>query len=192
MFIKELADSSGGYFSSKTAREQGFSRWQIQELLKNGEIQKVRYGLYALKDVIPDELFITQLLCPKAIFSHETALFLNGYSDQVPFVYTLSVPHGYISKTLSANYDVRHVANETSGLGITVVKSELGNDLKVYNIERTLCELLHKPSELNKERFIPALQTYMKSKQKNVLLLMEFAKMFRVEKRILPYLEAIQ
>lgn len=192
MFIKELADSNSGYFSSKTAREQGVSRWQIQELLKNGEIQKVCYGLYALKDVIPDELFITQLLCPKAIFSHETALFLNGYSDQVPFVYTLSVPHGYISKTLSANYDVRHVANETSGLGITVVKSELGNDLKVYNIERTLCELLHKPSELNKERFIPALQTYMKSKQKNVLLLMEFAKMFRVEKRILPYLEAIQ
>lgn len=192
MFIKEFADSNSGYFSSKTAREQGVSRWQIQELLKNGEIQKVRYGLYALKDVIPDELFITQLLCPKAIFSHETALFLNGYSDQVPFVYTLSVPHGYISKTLSASYDVRHVANETSGLGITVVKSELGNDLKVYNIERTLCELLHKPSELNKERFIPALQTYMKSKQKNVLLLMEFAKMFRVEKRILPYLEAIQ
>lgn len=192
MLVKDLADSNSGYFSSKTAQEQGVSRWQIQELLKNGEIQKVRYGLYALKDVIPDELFITQLLCPKAIFSHETALFLNGYSDQIPFVYTLSVPHGYISKTLSASYDVRHVANETSGLGITVVKSELGNDLKVYNIERTLCELLHKPSELNKERFIPALQAYMKSKEKNILLLMEFAKMFRVEKRILPYLEAIQ
>ena len=192
MVIEELAESANGYFSSKTASEKGISRWQIQELLKNGEIQKVRYGLYALKDVIPDELFITQLLCPKAIFSHETALFLTGYSDQLPFVYTLSVPHGYVSKTLSNNYDVRHVANETSEQGITLVKSELGNDLKVYCIERTLCELLHKPSELNKERFMPALQTYMKSKEKNVLLLMEFAKMFRVEKRILPYLEAMQ
>ena len=192
MLLKELAEQTNGYFTSKTARENGISRWQIQELLKNGEIQKVRYGLYALKDVIPDELFITQLLCPKAIFSHETALFLTGYSDQVPFVYTLSVPHGYVSKTLSANYDVKHVAKETSEKGITIAKSELGNNLKVYNIERTLCELLHKPSELNKERFVPALQAYMKSKEKDVLLLMEFAKMFCVEKRILPYLEAIQ
>lgn len=192
MVIKELAELTNGYFSSKTASEKGISRWQIQELLKSGEIQKVRYGLYALKDVIPDELFITQLLCPKAIFSHETALFLNGYSDQVPFIYTLSVPHGYVSKTLSENYDVKHAAKETFEKGITFVKSELGNDLKVYSIERTLCELLHKPSELNKERFIPALQSYMRQKEKDVLLLMEFANMFRVEKRLLPYLEAIQ
>lgn len=135
---------------------------------------------------------LAQEICPKAIFSHETTLFLNGYSDQVPFVYTISVPHGYVSKTLSENYDVKHVAKETSEKGITIAKSELGNNLKVYNIERTLCELLHKPSELNKERFIPALQAYMKSKEKDVLLLMEFAKMFCVEKRILPYLEAIQ
>ena len=192
MVIKELAESTNGYFSSKTASEKGISRWQIQELLKSGEIQKVRYGLYALKDVSPDELFITQLLCQKAIFSHETALVLNGYSDQVPFIYTLSVPHGYVSKTLSENYDVKHAAKETFEKGITFVKSELGNDLKVYSIERTLCELLHKPSDLNKERFIPALQSYMRQKEKDVLLLMEFANMFRVEKRLLPYLEAIQ
>lgn len=192
MEAKELAKKTNGYFTSKTASEAGISRWQLQELLNKCEIQKVRYGLYALKDVIPDELFITQLLCPNAIFSHETALFLTGYSDQVPFVYTISVPHGYISKTLSENYDVRHVAKETATQGIITVKSDLGNDLKVYRIERTLCELLHKPSELNKERFIPALQAYMRSKEKDVLSLMNFAKMFRVEKRILPYLEAMQ
>lgn len=190
--IKGFAEQTNGYFSSKTAGESGISRWQIQKLLKNKEIQKVRYGLYALKGVIHDELYITQLLCQKAIFSYETALFLTGYSDQVPFVYTVSVPHGYVSKTLSERHDVRYVAKETAEQGISVVKSELGNDLKVYSIERTLCELLHKPSELNKERFIPALQTYMTSKEKNLLSLMEFAKMFRVEKRILPYLETMQ
>ena len=164
----------------------------IQELLRNGEIQKVSYGLYALKNVIPDELFITQLLSPRAIFSHESALFFNGYSDQVPFRYTISVPHGYISKNLSEQYDVRHVAKESAEEGIKIIKSELGNDLHVYSIERTLCELLHKPSDLDKERFIPAIQKYLRSKNKDILILMHFAKMFRVEKRLLSYLEAIQ
>ncbi|MBS7309635.1 MAG: hypothetical protein KIG70_00410 [Treponema sp.] len=192
MLPEKLTENTNGYFSLKTAAEFGITRWQLQELLHNGEIQKVSYGLYALKNVIPDELFITQLLSPRAIFSHESALFFNGYSDQVPFRYTISVPHGYISKNLSEQYDVRHVAKESAEEGIKIIKSELGNDLRVYSIERTLCELLHKPSDLDKERFIPAIQKYLRSKNKDILILMHFAKMFRVEKRLLPYLEAIQ
>lgn len=192
MFPEKLTENTNGYFSLKTAAEFGITRWQLQELLRNGEIQKVSYGLYALKNVIPDELFITQLLSPRAIFSHESALFFNGYSDQIPFRYTISVPHGYISKNLSEQYDVRHVAKESAEEGIKIIKSELGNDLRVYGIERTLCELLHKPSDLDKERFIPAIQKYLRSKNKDILILMHFAKMFRVEKRLLPYLEAIQ
>ena len=192
MLPETLTENTNGYFSLKTAAEFGITRWQLQELLRNGEIQKVSYGLYALKNVIPDELFITQLLSPRAIFSHESALFFNGYSDQVPFRYTISVPHGYISKNLSEQYDVRHVAKESAEEGIKIIKSELENDLRVYSIERTLCELLHKPSDLDKERFIPAIQKYLRSKNKDILILMHFAKMFRVEKRLLPYLEAIQ
>ena len=192
MLPEKLTENTNGYFSLKTAAEFGITRWQLQELLRNGEIQKVSYGLYALKNVIPDELFITQLLSSRAIFSHESALFFNGYSDQVPFRYTISVPHGYISKNLSEQYDVRHVAKESAEEGIKIIKSELGNDLRVYSIERTLCELLHKPSDLDKERFIPAIQKYLRSKNKDILILMHFAKMFRVEKRLLPYLEAIQ
>ena len=192
MLPEKLTENTNGYFSLKTAAEFGITRWQLQELLRNGEIQKVSYGLYALKNVIPDELFITQLLSPRAIFSHESALFFNGYSDQVPFRYTISVPHGYISKNLSEQYDVRHVAKESAEEGIKIIKSEMGNDLRIYSIERTLCELLHKPSDLDKERFIPAIQKYLRSKNKDILTLMHFAKMFRVEKRLLPYLEAIQ
>ena len=190
--INRIAKAQNGYFFLKNAIDAGISRWQFQELLKAQKIQKVRYGLYALSGVVPDELFITQLLCPKAVFSHETALFLNGYSDQIPFKYTLAVPHGYISKTLSAEYDVRHVAKEYANEGIVSVKSDLGNDLRLYCIERTLCELLHKPSELDKERFIPAIRKYVKSQNKDLLLLMKFGKIFHVEKKLLFYLEVIQ
>ena len=137
MFDKKLIENINGYFSLKAATDFGITRWQLQELLNSGEIQKVRYGLYALKNVIPDDLYITQLMCPKAIYSHDTALFFTGYSDQVPFTYTVAVPHGYISKTLVAQYNVKHVDNKTAEEGIITVKSELGNDWKVYCIERT-------------------------------------------------------
>ena len=49
MLLENLAKNTIGYFSLKTAAESGVTRWQIQELLRNGKIQKVSYGLYALK-----------------------------------------------------------------------------------------------------------------------------------------------
>ena len=103
MLNKEFAKLTNGYFSLKTATDSGITRWQLQELLNSGEIQKVRYDLY-----------ITQLLCPKAIYLHETALFFTGYSDQKPFTYTVAVPHGFVSKTLAAQYKVKHVELKTA------------------------------------------------------------------------------
>lgn len=189
--IISLAEKNNGFFTLKDCLDKGFSRWQIEQFLTKGKIAKVKYGVYSLPDVIFDELFVMQLYCTKTVLSHESALYYLGYSDQVPFRYTISVPKGYSSKLLSQEYDVRHVSKEYAGDGIVLVKDEFQNDLRVYCIERTLCELLHKPSEFNKERFIPAIQKYLKSDSKNLLELNHFAKIFHQEKKLLPYLEAI-
>ena len=190
--IKNLANKRNGYFFAQEVTAKGVSRWGLAELVNLERIKKVSYGLYSLPDIIPDPLYIMQLQSPKAIFSHETALFLTGYSDQVPFKYTVSVPNGYISKKLSSEYDVRHVAKDFSEKGISIVKSDLGNDLRVYCIERTLCDLLHRPSVLDKERFIPAMQQYLRSSHKDILKLVRFAQILHVEKKLLPYLEVLQ
>ena len=190
--IRRLANKKNGYFFAQDAIAVGISRWNLTELAALKVIKKVSYGLYSLSEIIPDELFITQLQSPKAIFSHETALFFNGYSDQVPIRYTVSVPNGYISKKLGAVYDVRHVARDYSEEGIDIVKSNLGNDLRVYCIERTLCDLLHRPSALDKGRFVSAIQRYLKSSHKDILKLVRFAQILHVEKKLLPYLEVLQ
>jgi predicted transcriptional regulator of viral defense system len=190
--IKNIANKRNGYFFAREAAAKGVSRWSLAGLVNLERIKKVSYGLYSLPDIIPDPLYIMQLQSPKAILSHETALFLNGYSDQVPFKYTVAVPNGYISKKLSAEYDVRHVSKEFSEKGISIVKSDLGNDLKVYCIERTLCDLLHRPSVLDKGRFISAIQQYLKSSHKDILRLVRFAQILHVEKKLLPYLEVLQ
>lgn len=189
--VTSIAKKNKGFFTLQNCLEAGISRWQIQQLLENGEIIKVKYGVYSLPDVIFDDLYVMQLYCTKTVLSHETALYYLGYSDQVPFIYTISVPQGYSSKVLSQEYDVRHVSKEHADDGIVLVKDEFQNDLRVYCIERTLCELLHKPSDFNKERFIPAIQKYLKSDSKNLLNLNRYAKLFHQEKRLLPYLEAI-
>ena len=83
-------------------------------------------------------------------------------------------------------------APDYSEEGIDIVKSNLGNDLRVYCIERTLCDLLHRPSALDKGRFVSAIQRYLKSSHKDILKLVRFAQILHVEKKLLPYLEVLQ
>ena len=183
--------SKNGYFSQKQCLINGISRYQLAALLDSGKVKKVKYGLYAFSDVLEDELFIPQIYNNNTVYSNETALYFTGFSDQVPFTYTITVPSGYHSKNLWTDFMVRQVPKEIFHKGIIELKSPYGNPIRVYCIERTLCELLHSRVDFYKERFIPAIQRYMREKSKDVYKVMEYAKMFNVEKKIRPYLEVL-
>ena len=190
--IKEIGlFSKNGYFTQNQCIENGISRYELSKLQKEGAVKKIKYGLYSLSNVMEDELFIAQAFNDKIIYSHETALYFDGFSDQVPFQYTITVPKGYHSKNLWNDFMVRQVPKPIFDKGVIKLRSPYGNEIKVYCIERTLCELLHSKTDFNKERFIPAVQRYMNTKSKDMYKIMEYAKIFNVENKIRPYLEIL-
>ena len=108
--IKEF--SNRNYFSLSQCIEHGITRYEISQLQDKGLITKVKYGLYAFSDILEDELFIPQVFSNKIVYSNETALYFEGYSDQVPFTYTVTVPKGYHSKILWNDFIVRQTPIE--------------------------------------------------------------------------------
>ena len=132
-----------------------------------------------------------QVFSNKIVYSNETSLYFEGYSDQVPFTYTVTVPRGYHSKILWNDFIVCQTPLELFDKGIKEITSPYGNPIKIYCIERTLCDLLRSRNDFNKERYIPAVQKYMRSKQKDTYKIMEYAKLLNVENKIRPYLEVL-
>jgi predicted transcriptional regulator of viral defense system len=183
--------SNRGYFSLKQCLEHGVSRYDLKNLEDSGKIKKVNYGLYAFANVVEDEYYIPQVLSDKVVYSNETALYLTGYSDLLPEIFTVTVPKGYHSKKMWQNFLVRQTPAELLNEGVQEIQSFYSNPLKVYCIERTLCELLHSRKDFNKERYIPALQRYMASKDRKIWKLTDYARMFNVENKIRPYLEVL-
>lgn len=183
--------SNRGYFSLKQCLENKISRYELSLLLNKGIVRRVKYGLYSFSEVLEDELYIPQVFSDKVIYSNETALYLNGFSDQIPFTYTITVPKGYHSKQLWDNFIVRQVSEGLFNKGVIEVNSPYGNPIKVYCIERTLCDLIKSKTDFDKERYIPAVQKYMASKNKDMYKIMEYAKMLNVENKIRPYLEVL-
>lgn len=183
--------SNRGYFSLKQCLENKISRYELSLLLNKGIVRRVKYGLYSFSEVLEDELYIPQVFSDKVIYSNETALYLNGFSDQIPFTYTITVPKGYHSKQLWDNFIVRQVSEGLFNKGVIEVNSPYGNPIKVYCIERTLCDLIKSKTDFDKERYIPAVQKYMASKNKDMYKIMEYAKMLNAENKIRPYLEVL-
>lgn len=59
-----------------------------------------------------------------------------------------------------------------------------GHLITVYDMERTICDIIRKRSDMDISTFNYALTTYMKHKEKSLDRLMKYAKMLRLEKKI--------
>ena len=77
------------------------------------------------------------------------------------------------------------------GLGITILRTPGGNEVKVYCMERTLCDILRPNSRVDIQIVTDAFKRYTARQYKNIPLLSEYAKKLKVEKRLRAYLEVL-
>ena len=71
------------------------------------------------------------------------------------------------------------------------MKSPGENIITTYSIERRLCDILRKRTEVDIGIVAEAYKRYMDRKDKNIPQLSEYAKKFRVEERVRRYLEIL-
>jgi hypothetical protein len=66
-----------------------------------------------------------------------------------------------------------------------------GNTIKVYDIERTLCDMVRTRHKTDIQVVNHAMRMYAGSQQKHVALLLDYAQRLRVKSKILTYLEIL-
>jgi hypothetical protein len=66
-----------------------------------------------------------------------------------------------------------------------------GNVVFAYDKERTICDLIRNRKDIDPEIFVKALNSYMRSKDKKLNKLMEYARVFKIEKKTLELIEVL-
>ena len=69
-----------GYVTSKLLTSLGIHRMYLKIMVEKGLIKKVGTGIYMSTDKEEDDYFIFSLDLPNVIYSHFSALFLQGFS----------------------------------------------------------------------------------------------------------------
>lgn len=190
--LKKILEENDGIFTAKLAEENNIHREYLRLLVKEGELDRVSHGVYASLDAWEDSLYINQLKKSKIIYSHETALFLHGLTDRDPLKYVVTVPRGYNSTRLKKEgLIVYTVKKECFELGVSNKKTIFGNNVRTYNPERTICDILRDRNNQDPAIVSDALKRYFASKEKDLNKLMEYAKELRIEVVLRTYSEVL-
>lgn len=186
-----ISKSTSGIISTQEVFEENITRNTLNKFIKNGELTRFGRGLYTINSAWEDDFFSLQKKYRKGIYSHDTALYLLGYSDRTPSIYTMTFPKGYNSPSIKQeNIKVVRVIPDNYDLGIIEIQSPSNNTIRIYNLERTLCDILRgKGSDI--QIINAAMKKYAISKEKNINLLMQYAEQLKVKDKILRYMEVL-
>ncbi len=190
--IKELLEASkDGMITAAQVTKAGLHRSVLKELVKSGEIYRFGRGLYVKSSAWEDDFYLLQSKYGRGIYSHDTALYLLGYTDRTPVKYTMTFPKGYNTSSLKQeNLIVKRVVLENYEFGIIEIKSPSGNKIRVYDLERTLCDIL-RGNGSDVQIVGEAMKRYAASKKKNIHKLMQYADQLRVKSKIIRYMEVL-
>ena len=175
------------------AREAGISKAAFYKYVHENEMEPVSRGIYIAKDTWLDELYILHKRCPQAVFSHDEAFYYHGLSEREPLIHTMTIYSGYNAHRLKADgtCKIYTVKKELLNLGKTTVSDSFGNDIPMYDLERTICDLVRSRNSIEIQEFNTVLKTYAAGRKKDLNRLMDYAKLFHIDNVIRRYMEVL-
>ncbi len=178
--------------TTKRAIELGFSKALLPKYEKEGLIERVRQGIYILPESVHDDMYTLMLRSENIIFSHESALFLLELTERTPFEHSVTIPSDTsLPESVSGECKCYYIQPKLHRLGMIYAKTTFGNQVRCYNAERSICDLLRSRNRMDEETVIGSLKKYAAWKDKNINRLSEYAVTFHIEKKLKSYLEVL-
>lgn len=182
---------SGGIITSAYCRENNIPTVYLSRLAKEGKLFRVQKGIYITKDGDYDEYYFFQYQYRKAIFSYETALFLLGVTDKIPWRIDVTVYNGYKFNEKQDTLNINYVKKSIYNLGIIQKKTMFGNTVNVYSYERILCDFISNKEKMEGEVYVKLIRSYSKYKDKDIHSLYEIARKMGIEDKVKEVMEVV-
>ena len=190
--IEKIMNEQNGVILSSDLNSYDIPRAYLSMMVQEGQIERAGRGIYLLPDTLEDEMYIMQRKYPNLIYSHETALFLHGLSDRTPFENSSTVPSGYkVVNNISEKFKIYYIKKDLHLMGVTEGKTTFGNSVQLYNVERTVCDVLRSRNRMDIQIVTDALKRAVKKNSLDYILLSEYARRLDVENILHTYMEVL-
>lgn len=190
----EIFQKHNGILRRVEAMKLGVPEYVIYEMAKRGDLTHEARGLYKLAKSEPlsdPDLVQTILLIPKGVVFLISALYFHRLTTQIPHWVYLALPRGTNYPKIKyppVQAFIRSAKQYAAGIEEHTID---GVKVRIYSREKTVADCFRYQREVGKDVALEALKDYMASASRDMSALMECARINRVEKAILPYVEAL-
>jgi predicted transcriptional regulator of viral defense system len=194
--IVSFIHNNSSYVSMTQLKNAHFSTAYVRKCLDDGIIEKIKPGLYRLTDMddvqlVPVSYIDISRAIPDAVICLFSSLQYHGLTTFNPAHVYAAIPHDM--KKPSIIYPpvkIFYLRENQYSAGIITIKTEYG-DIKIYNREKTVCDMYRYRKKLGEDSAIEALKLYLNSNNSNMQSLKHFSEICRVKNIITPYIKAI-
>ena len=186
--IQELIKVNNGYITSKELTDLGIHRMYLKMLKDKKLIEKIARGIYIDSSKIEDNYYVLSIELPKIIYSHMNALYFHGLSIKAPDNrFDITVTYEYNNPKLK-KHNVFYVNNDIYYLGLTEVKTPMGNIVKAYDIERCICDIIRSINRMDFDHVKYTIKKYLQRKDKNIAKLTEYAQKMGIKDKVINFM----
>lgn len=190
--IFDIIKKNNGIITANEVNENNIDSWYLTDMVRNGELERVTRGVYFDPSYDNyDELYFFQLQNKVCIYSYQTALYLHDLTERLPFINEVTVYQGYNTWRIKDKVMAHRVKKEWYEIGITKIKTEIGNMVISYDMERTLCDIVRDRKNQDPEIFSKAWNFYLKKNNKDIWKLRKYAKIFGISKQVEEIIEVL-
>ncbi len=185
--IQKLMDRNNGYITAKELEYFGISRNYLSIMTKKNMIEKVAKGIYIDSAKIEDVYYVLSISIPKIIYSHMTALYFHNLSIKAPdSSFDITVTKKYNNPKLK-KHNVFYVDDKFYDIGITEVTTPQGNKVRVYDVERCICDIIRSKKRMDIEHVKYAIKEYLKKNDSDLIKLSKYADMFGIKEEVMDF-----
>lgn len=190
----KLAEENSGYVATKELKKAGLNVYDINVLLKEGKLERLKRGLFRWTEPQHEYHEITEAarLVPNGVFCLFSALAWHELTTHIPKEHTIAIPikarkpvlPGYPPIKLYYFSDARFVT------GMETVQIN-GHTIKIYDLEKTVCDAIYYRNKIGMDIVKEVMEKYVGRRGKNIQRLMRYAETLRVITMLKKYLEVL-
>ncbi|WP_455719463.1 type IV toxin-antitoxin system AbiEi family antitoxin domain-containing protein [Agathobacter sp.] len=184
--IQKAMDEHNGVVKKEELTKLGIDYRRVNQLVKDGKLARIKNGYYTDRvDGFSEEALVAALF-PDAKLCMESALYAYGYIKEKPFGWTLAVDKNTSKSRFKMDYPkIIPFYTEPEALEIGAATIEIsGSTFGIYDKERMICDCLKYESKMNRDDFKAAIQSYIADPDKDISVLMDYARARKVVKKV--------
>jgi predicted transcriptional regulator of viral defense system len=189
--VQLLSDPRGGIASIQMLLAQGISYYDINRLLADEKLIKLKRGVYKWADCEVNELVEVAFMIPNGVFCLQTACFYHELTTSIPSkIHIVLLDDRRVALPDYPPIQLYHWKQTAFHLGKTTVLVD-NEPILMYDLEKTICDVIRHRQKLGFEMLKEVLKNYLQRPDRNLNRLNHYAKQLKIYNKIDQFIKIL-